>query len=60
MQEYKIQFSEAIYDYNYEDLIKNPNYMIKQIINWLDWDWDENIFRHTKIKEMYLLLVALK
>ena len=41
MEEYKIKYSELIYDYNYEDLIKNPKDVIPQIINWLDWDWDE-------------------
>ena len=30
-----------IYDYHYEDLIENPNNVIPEIINWLDWDWDE-------------------
>ncbi len=41
MEEYKIKFSESIYNYNYEGLIKNPRDVIPQIINWLDWDWDE-------------------
>ena len=41
MEEYKIKYGENIYDYYYEDLIKNPNDVIPGIINWLDWDWDE-------------------
>ena len=41
MEEYKIKYGENIYDYNYEDLIENPNNVIPGIINWLDWDWDE-------------------
>ena len=41
MEEYKAKYSESIYDYHYEDLIKNPKVVIPQIINWLDWDWDE-------------------
>ena len=41
MEEYKVKYSESIYDYNYEDLIKNPKDFIPQIINWLDWDWDD-------------------
>ena len=41
MEEYKFKYGENIYDYYYEDLIENPNNVIPQIINWLDWDWDE-------------------
>ncbi len=41
MEEYKIKYSEIIYNYNYEDLIKKPNDVIPQIINWLNWDWNE-------------------
>ena len=41
MEEYKIEFSEVIYDYNYEDLIKKPDEIIPKIISWLDWDWNE-------------------
>ncbi len=41
IEEYKIKYGENIYDYYYEDLIENPNNVIPEIINWLDWDWDE-------------------
>ncbi|MDC3035008.1 sulfotransferase [Prochlorococcus sp. AH-716-P05] len=41
MVEYKIKYSENIYDYYYEDLIENPNDVLTGIINWLDWDWDD-------------------
>ena len=41
MQEYKIKYGENIYDYYYEDLIKSPNTVIPEIINWLGWDWHE-------------------
>ena len=41
MEEYKLKFNEYIYDYSYEDLIKNPNDIIHEIIKWLDWDWNE-------------------
>ena len=41
MEEYKIKYSENIYDYYYEDLIENPNDVLTGIINWLDWDWDD-------------------
>ena len=41
MEDYKSKFSEHVYDYNYEDLIKKPNDIIPEIIDWLDWDWNE-------------------
>ena len=41
MEEYKIKYNENIYDYHYEDLIENPHNVIPEIINWLDWDWEE-------------------
>ncbi len=41
IEEYKIKYNEIIYDYSYEDLIENPERIIPEIINWLDWDWDE-------------------
>ena len=45
MEEYKIKFSENIFDYNYEDLIKKPNDMIPEIIRWLNWDWNEKYLK---------------
>ena len=41
MQEYKIKYGKNIYDYYYEDLIDSPSKIIPEIINWLNWDWDE-------------------
>ena len=41
MEEYKIKYSATIYDYNYEELIKNPNTIIPDLINWLKWDWNK-------------------
>ena len=41
MQEYKIKYGKNIYDYYYEDLIDSPNKIIPEIIDWLNWDWDE-------------------
>ena len=50
MEEYKFKYSEYIYDYNYEDLIKNPDEIIPEIINWLKWDWDEKYLSPHKNK----------
>ena len=41
MEEYKIKYSKSIYNYSYENLIKKPNDVIPEIINWLNWDWNE-------------------
>ena len=41
MEEYTFRFSENIYEYKYEELVNNPNYIIPEIIQWLDWDWNE-------------------
>jgi tetratricopeptide (TPR) repeat protein len=41
MEEYKTKYSESIYNYSYENLIKKPNDVIPEIINWLNWDWNE-------------------
>ena len=41
MEEYKNKYRATIYDYNYEELIKNPNKIIPELIDWLDWEWDD-------------------
>ena len=41
IEEYKIKYNKTIYNYKYEDLIKNPNNVIPEIINWLGWDWND-------------------
>ena len=40
MQEYKEKYGEIIFDFCYEDLIKNPNIIIQELISWLGWEWD--------------------
>ena len=41
MQEYKKRFSSNIYDLNYDLLVTNPKKIIKNLIAWLEWDWQE-------------------
>ena len=41
MHEYKRFYGEIIFEYNYENLVKNPNEEIPKIINWLGWEWAE-------------------
>ena len=54
MEEYKLKFNEYIYDYSYEDLIKNPNDIIPEIIKWLDWDWNEKyLYPHKNKRNVF-------
>ena len=41
MQEYKQRFSSNIYDLNYDLLVINPKKIIKNLITWLKWEWQE-------------------
>ena len=41
MNEYKKDYGEIIYEYNYEELVENPKAEIPKIINWLGWKWDD-------------------
>ena len=41
MNEYKKHYGEIIFEYCYEDLVKDPKTEIPKIINWLGWEWDE-------------------
>ena len=41
MQEYKKRFSSNIYDLNYDLLVINPKKIIKNMIAWLKWEWQE-------------------
>ncbi|KGF99760.1 Sulfotransferase:TPR repeat [Prochlorococcus marinus str. MIT 9314] len=50
MEEYKTKYSANIYDYNYEELINNPNKIIPELINWLQWDWNEKYLSPHKNK----------
>ena len=41
MNEYKKHYGEIIFEYCYEDLVKDPETEIPKIINWLGWPWDD-------------------
>jgi hypothetical protein len=41
MNKYKKYYGEIIFEYCYEDLVKNPQTEIPRIINWLGWEWDD-------------------
>ena len=42
MEEYKNKYGDIVFEYNYEELVQNPNSVIPEIINWLGWEWDDN------------------
>ena len=42
MQIYKNQFRSKIYDLDYELLVKKPQLIIKSLIEWLGWEWNDN------------------
>ena len=39
--------------YIYEDLIKKPNDVIPEIINWLNWDWNEKYLSPHENKNVF-------
>ena len=41
MNKYKKYYGEIIFEYCYEDLVKDPQTEIPRIINWLGWEWDD-------------------
>ena len=41
MTQYKNRFRSKIYDCNYDSLVSNPNKVIKPLISWLGWEWED-------------------
>tara|TARA_B100002051_G_scaffold215990_1_gene208409 strand:- start:378 stop:845 length:468 start_codon:yes stop_codon:yes gene_type:complete len=41
MKFYSKTYSKSIFVYRYDDVVKNPSFEIKKIIDWLGWDWTE-------------------
>ncbi|WP_269603954.1 sulfotransferase family protein [Prochlorococcus marinus] len=42
MTKYKNRFRSKIYDLNYESLVRNPDQVIKSLIAWLGWKWNDS------------------
>ena len=42
MNTYKKEFRSHIYDLNYDELVTNPLKEIKSLINWLQWEWNDD------------------
>ena len=51
MNYWKNKFKEEIYDIDYENLIKNPEKEIKNLVNFCELDWDENYLKFYENKK---------
>lgn len=50
MKEYKRKFGSIIYSYDHEQVVRNPKETIQDLINWLDWEWNEKYLSPQKSK----------
>ena len=41
MNEYKSKFGSFIYSYNHDEVVQNPKETIQDLMNWLEWEWNE-------------------
>ena len=41
IKEYQKRFPSNIYSLNYDSLVTEPSIEIKQLIQWLNWEWDQ-------------------
>ena len=41
MNEYKSKFGSIIYSYDHDKVVKNPKETIQHLINWLEWEWND-------------------
>ncbi len=41
MDEYKSRFGSTIFSYDHDMVVRNPRETIKELINWLDWEWSD-------------------
>ena len=50
MYEYKSKFGSKIYSYDHDKVVRNPEESIKNLINWLDWKWNDKYLSPQKSK----------
>ena len=41
MNEYKNKFGSMIYSYDHDKVVQNPEETIKNLLNWLEWEWTD-------------------
>ena len=50
MDEYKNKFGSIIYSYDHDKVVKNPKENIRNLINWLRWEWNDKYLSPQKSK----------
>mgnify|MGYP003323996101 CR=1 FL=1 len=50
MKEYKSKYGSIIYSYDHEKVVRNPKETIKDLIDWLNWEWNEKYLTPQKSK----------
>ena len=50
MDEYKNKFGSIIYSYDHDKVVKNPEENIRNLINWLKWEWNDKYLSPQKSK----------
>ena len=51
MSFYREKYKKHIYFLNYDKLVNNPDQEIKKLLNWLEFNWDENYLKPYKNKQ---------
>ena len=50
-------YGEIIFEYCYEELVRNPKVEIPKIINWLGWQWDDTyLFPHKNKRNVFAVV----
>ena len=50
MHEYKGKFKSMIYSYDHDQVVQKPENTIKNLINWLGWEWSDKYLSPQKSK----------
>jgi hypothetical protein len=50
MKEYKSKYGSIIYSYDHEKVVRNPKETIQDLIDWLNWEWNEKYLSPQKNK----------
>ena len=50
MDEYKSRFGSMIFSYDHDMVVRNPRETIKELINWLEWEWSDKYLSPQKSK----------
>ena len=50
MDEYENKFRSIIYSYDHDKVVQKPKENIRNLINWLEWEWDDKYLSPQKSK----------